>query len=237
MMLSITGLSCSYGTASIIDDLDLELAQGEVLSVLGRNGMGKTTMVSAIAGIRPPEIRSGSIKFDDKELTSLESFEVARLGIGLVPQGRHVFGSLTVVENLNVVARPPRHSADLWTLERVFDFFPRLAERASSFARNLSGGEQQMLAIGRALMTNPSLLLMDEPSEGLAPIVLGAIRDRLLEIKGPDLSILLVEQNLGLALSLADRIAIMGAHGQIVWTGTPDELRHDDEAKKNHLGV
>jgi branched-chain amino acid transport system ATP-binding protein len=237
MMLIIDGLSCSYGTAAIIDGLHLELGAGEVLSVLGRNGMGKTTMVKAIAGIRPPEVRHGSIRYADKELTKIESFEIARLGIGLVPQGRHVFGSLTVVENLNVTARPPLSDAEPWTLDRVFGFFPRLAERTSSFARNLSGGEQQMLAIGRALMTNPSLLLMDEPSEGLAPIVLGAIRDRLLEIKGPDLSILLVEQNLGLALSLADRIAIMGAHGQIVWTGTPDELRQDEEAKKNHLGV
>ena len=236
-MLSIADLSCTYGTASIIEKLVLDVGEGEVLSVMGRNGMGKTTMVSAIAGIRPPEVRGGSIKFDGQELTTLESFEVARLGIGLVPQGRHVFGSLTVVENLNVIARPPRHQAEPWTLERVFDFFPRLAERKTSNARNLSGGEQQMLAIGRALMTNPSLLLMDEPSEGLAPIVLGSIRDRLLELKGPDLSILLVEQNLGLALSLADRIAIMGAHGQIVWTGTPDELSNDEEAKKSHLGV
>lgn len=237
MMLSIAGLSCSYGTAAIIEDLHLDLKQGEVLSVLGRNGMGKTTMVSAIAGIRPPEVRAGSITFDGHELTSMASFEIARLGIGLVPQGRHVFGSLTVVENLNVTARPARPGVEPWTIDRVFGFFPRLAERAASFARNLSGGEQQMLAIGRALMTNPSLLLMDEPSEGLAPIVLGTIRDRLLELKGPSLSILLVEQNLGLALSLADRIAIMGAHGQIVWTGTADELKQDEPAKKAHLGV
>ncbi len=236
-MLTIDGLSCSYGTAAIIDDLHLELGAGEVLSVLGRNGMGKTTMVSAIAGIRPPEIRRGSIRFADKELTTLESFHIARLGIGLVPQGRHVFGSLTVVENLNVTARPTQEGAEPWTLDRVYGFFPRLAERKTSFARNLSGGEQQMLAIGRALMTNPSLLLMDEPSEGLAPIVLGTIRDRLLELKGPSLSILLVEQNLGLALSLADRIAIMGAHGEIVWTGTADELKADEAAKTAHLGV
>jgi branched-chain amino acid transport system ATP-binding protein len=236
-MLTISDLHCSYGTASIIEGLDLQLSDGEVLSVLGRNGMGKTTMVRSIAGMRPPEIHQGSIRFRDQELGELESFEIARLGIGLVPQGRHVFGSLTVVENLNVIARPARDGVEPWTVDRVFDFFPRLAERRTSYASNLSGGEQQMLAIGRGLMTNPSLLLMDEPSEGLAPIVLGAIRDKLLSLKGPDLSILLVEQNLGLALSLADRIAIMGPHGKIVWTGSPEELDRDEEAKRTHLGV
>jgi branched-chain amino acid transport system ATP-binding protein len=217
--------------------LSLEVRNGEVLSVLGRNGMGKTTLVRSIAGMRPPEVRSGSITFTGKELTELESFEVARLGIGLVPQGRHVFGSLSVVENLEVIARPAQNGAEPWTVSRVFEFFPRLGERKTSLARTLSGGEQQMLAIGRALMTNPVMLLMDEPSEGLAPIILGAIRDRLLALKGPHLSILLVEQNLGLALALADRIVIMGAHGQIVWEGGPAELDADEDAKHTHLGV
>ncbi len=236
-MLSITDLYCSYGTAAIIEGVSLEVRQGEVLAILGRNGMGKTTLVRSIGGIRPPEIRSGSIRFEDRELVSLESFEVARLGIGLVPQGRHVFGSLTVIENLEVVARPSHNGSESWDVARVFEFFPRLAERSHNLARNLSGGEQQMLAIGRALMTNPTLLLMDEPSEGLAPIVLRTIRDRLLALKGPHLSILLVEQNLGLALSLADRMVIVGAHGQIVWEGTPEQLAVDEAAKKNHLGV
>lgn len=236
-MLKISNLHCAYGIASIIEGLDLEVSDGEVLSVLGRNGMGKTTMVRSIAGMRPPEVRQGTIRFGDQDLGGLESYEIARLGIGLVPQGRHVFGSLTVVENLNVIARPARDGVEPWTVDRVFDFFPRLAERRTAYAANLSGGEQQMLAIGRGLMTNPSLLLMDEPSEGLAPIVLGAIREKLLSLKGPDLSILLVEQNLGLALSLADRIAIMGPHGQIVWTGSPSELDRDEDAKRTHLGV
>ena len=236
-MLTVTDLHCSYGTAPIIEGLSLDLGDGEVLAVLGRNGMGKTTLVRSIAGIRPPELRSGSIRFQDSELSTMESYEVARLGVGLVPQGRHIFGSLTVVENLEVVARASRNGGTPWTVERVFDFFPRLGERKTSIARTLSGGEQQMLAIGRALMTNPTLLLMDEPSEGLAPIVLGAIRERLLALKGPHLSILLVEQNLGLALSLADRIVVMGAHGQLVWEGSPADLQADDEAKKTHLGV
>jgi len=236
-MLTITDLHCTYGTASIIDGLDLHLDRGEVLAVLGRNGMGKTTMVRAVAGMRPPEVRRGGIRLGDTDLTTLESYEIGRLGIGLVPQGRHVFGSLTVVENLDVVARPPVDGRDPWTLDRAFDFFPRLGERRASLAHNLSGGEQQMLAIARALMTNPSLLLMDEPSEGLAPIVLASIRDRLLSLKGPELSILLVEQNLGLALSLADRIVIIGPRGRVVWDGTPDTLDADDEAKRTHLGV
>jgi branched-chain amino acid transport system ATP-binding protein len=236
-MLTVTDLNCTYGTANIIEGLSMEMASGEVLAVLGRNGMGKTTLVRSIAGMRPPEVRSGSIRFGGSELTEMESFEVARLGIGLVPQGRHVFGSLTVVENLEVIARAAQNGGEPWTVARVFDFFPRLGERSSSLAKNLSGGEQQMLAIGRALMTNPRLLLMDEPSEGLAPIVLGVIRERLLKLKGPHLSILLVEQNLGLALSLADRIVIMGPHGKLVWSGTPAELEHDEDAKKNHLGV
>ncbi len=236
-MLTVNDLHCSYGTAAIIEGLTLEVKSGEVLSLLGRNGMGKTTLVRSIAGMRPPQVMSGSIRFSDRELTEMESFEIARLGVGLVPQGRHVFGSLTVVENLEVIARAAQNGGEPWTVSRVFEFFPRLAERSTSYAKTLSGGEQQMLAIGRALMTNPTLLLMDEPSEGLAPIVLGAIRDRLLALKGPHLSILLVEQNLGLALSLADRIVIMGPHGQLVWSGTPDELDQDDAAKRTHLGV
>ena len=236
-MLEIRDLHSNYGPAPIIEGLDLDLGGGEVLAVLGRNGMGKTTMVRSIAGMRPPEIRSGSIRLHGDDISRAESYEVARLGVGLVPQGRHVFGSLTVVENLNVTSRPASNGAEPWTLDRVFDFFPRLRERASLRAGFLSGGEQQMLAIGRALMTNPTLLLMDEPSEGLAPIVLATIRDRLLSLRGPSLSILLVEQNLGLALSLADRIAVMGAHGTIVWRGTPAELEADDRVKREHLGV
>lgn len=175
--------------------------------------------------------------YQGEELLGLESYEVSRKGIGYVPQGRHVFGSLTVVENLEVIARTGSDGAEPWTVERVFDFFPRLAERRSSYARTLSGGEQQMLAIGRGLMTNPTLLLMDEPSEGLAPIVLKVIRERLEELKGPHFSILLVEQNLGLAMALGDRINIMAEHGNIVWQGSPEELEADAEAKHRYLGV
>ncbi|MGH8911221.1 MAG: ABC transporter ATP-binding protein [Acidimicrobiia bacterium] len=236
-MLTVEDLHCSYGTASIIDGVSLSVDQGEVVAVLGRNGMGKTTMVRAIAGIHPPRVSQGTISYRGEMIGHLQSYEVARRGIGYVPQGRHIFGSLTVVENLEVIARSGDNGAESWNLERVFDFFPRLGERTASFGRNLSGGEQQMLAIGRALMTNPTLLVMDEPSEGLAPIVLKAIRERLQDLTGQDLSILLVEQNLGLAMALADRIVILGARGQTVWSGTPPELEASEAIKRSHLGV
>ncbi len=237
-MLIAEDVHSYYGTAHILDGTSLRVEDGEVLGLLGRNGMGKTTLVRTIAGIDPPEQRAGKISWRGEDITNLDSYEIARRGIGYVPQGRHVFGSLTVVENLDVVARRPlEESRQEWDMDRVFEFFPRLAERKSSFARTLSGGEQQMLAIGRALMTNPTLLLMDEPSEGLAPIVLGVIRDTLASLKGPGLSILLVEQNLGLALSLGDRINLMSEYGHIVWEGTPDDLKADEDAQHSHLGV
>lgn len=237
-MLKVEDVQSYYGTAHILDGTTLEVGDGEVLGLLGRNGMGKTTLVRTIAGIDPPQQHSGKISWQDEDITDLESYAIARRGIGYVPQGRHIFGSLTVVENLEVVERKPRNGAsEPWTVDRVFEFFPRLEERKTSFARTLSGGEQQMLAIGRGLMTNPTLLLMDEPSEGLAPIILGAIRDTLESLKGPGLSILLVEQNLGLALSLCDRMLLMSEYGHIVWEGTPEELEADEEAQHRYLGV
>ena len=237
-MLSVENVQAYYDTAHILDGTSLEVADGEVLGLLGRNGMGKTTLVRTIACVTPPRQADGTITWQGEDITHLESYEIARRGIGYVPQGRRIFGSLTVVENLDVIARAPAHDmGEPWTVERVFTFFPRLEERKTSLARTLSGGEQQMLAIGRALMTNPSLLLMDEPSEGLAPIILGIIRDTLASLKGSGLSILLVEQNLGLALALADRLLLMSEHGKILWEGTPDELKADQTAMSTHLGV
>jgi branched-chain amino acid transport system ATP-binding protein len=237
-MLEVEDVQAYYGTAHILDGTSLTVNDGEVLGLLGRNGMGKTTLVRTIAGIDPPQQHSGKITWDGEDITNLESFQIARRGIGYVPQGRHIFGSLTVVENLEVVERPPRDgNPEKWDVERVFEFFPRLEERKGSFARTLSGGEQQMLAIGRGLMTNPTMLLMDEPSEGLAPIILGAIRDTLESVKGPNLSILLVEQNLGLALALADRIILMGEYGHIGWEGTPEELENARDIQTQFLGV
>ncbi len=236
-MLQVDNIQAFYETAHILDGTSLEVGNDEVVTLLGRNGMGKTTLVRIIAGIDPPQQRGGTITWEGEDITDLESYEIARRGIGYVPQGRRVFGSLTVVENLEVIARAPADGAEPWDVDRVFEFFPRLQERRTSLARTLSGGEQQMLAIGRALMTNPTLLLMDEPSEGLAPILLGVIRDTLAALKGSGLSILLVEQNLGLALALGDRILLMSEHGKIVWEGTPDKLKDDHAALSTHLGV
>lgn len=236
-MLEVDGIHCSYGTAEVLAGTSISIEEGEVLALLGRNGMGKTTLVRAIAGIIPPEIHAGSVKYRGEELLGRESYEISRAGIGYVPQGRHVFGSLKVVENLEIVARPGGDTLEPWTVDRVFDLFPRLEERSTSYARNLSGGEQQMLAIARGLMTNPTLLLMDEPSEGLAPAVLKVIRERLEGLKGSDLSILLVEQNLGLALRMGDRMEIMAEHGEIVWGGKPEELEADQDVARRYLGV
>jgi branched-chain amino acid transport system ATP-binding protein len=238
MMLTVSGVRSNYGLAEILRGVDLHVDAGEVVGLLGRNGMGKTTLVSTIAGVTPPELKGGEITLDGEAIAGLPSYQIARKGIGLVPQGRHVFGSLSVVENLTVVARDGHVGrGEPWDVPRVFDFFPRLEERSNSRAKTLSGGEQQMLAIGRALMTNPKLLLMDEPSEGLAPIILKAIREKLQELKKTGLSIFLVEQSLGLALSLCDRIYIIGEHGTIEWEGTPSALDADQHVKQELLGV
>jgi branched-chain amino acid transport system ATP-binding protein len=237
MMLTVTDLHSNYDLAEILRGVNLHVDTGEVVGLLGRNGMGKTTLVHSIAGVTPPQVKKGEVTLGGEVISGLPSYQVARRGIGLVPQGRHVYGSLSVTENLKVVARGANGSENDWTVERVFDFFPRLEERADSTARTLSGGEQQMLAIGRALMTNPRLLLMDEPSEGLAPIILKVIREKMLEVKKTGLSIFLVEQSLGMALSLCDRIYILGEEGRIAWEGTPAELDADGQTKKNLLGV
>lgn len=237
MTLLVEDLHSGYDIAEVLRGVSLEVADGEVVALLGRNGMGKTSLVRSIAGTRPPAVLSGRVSWGDEDITRLESFEIAQRGVGLVPQGRRIFGSLTVEENLTVVAKPGANGS-AWDLDRVFDFFPQLAERRKQAGGTLSGGEQQMLAIGRALMTNPTLLLMDEPSEGLAPQILVQIQERIEEVlRGGALTILLVEQNLTLALRLAQRIYILGEHGQIVWRGTPSELEADDETRQRHLGV
>ena len=235
-MLRVRSVRCAYTTGQVLDGADLEVEDGEVVGLLGRNGMGKTSLVRCILGMTPPRVTDGSITYRGEELRGTRSHEVARHGIGLVPQGRHVFGSLTVAENLTVTARGHNGSGS-WTTDRVYELFPRLGERRGQRARTLSGGEQQMLAIARALMTNPTLLVMDEASEGLAPSVLRDIRDRLLELKGSGLSVLLVEQNLGLAVALSDRLYLLGGNGRIVWGGSPDELERSPVVKREHLGV
>jgi branched-chain amino acid transport system ATP-binding protein len=231
-MLEVDGLSAGYRTGTVLAGVSLTVAEGEVLALLGRNGMGKSTLLRAVAGLRPPVVTGGSVRVAGAEVTTLATYQVARHGVSLVPQGRRVFGSLTVEENLRVVARPGD-----WVIERVYELFPRLVERRTQAAATLSGGEQQMLAIGRSLMTNPRLLLMDEPSEGLAPAVLDVITDRLGLLKLEGLAVLLAEQNADLALAVADRVAVLGEAGTIAWTGPPATLRDDTGMLRELVGL
>jgi branched-chain amino acid transport system ATP-binding protein len=231
-IVDVQDIHTYYGDAYVLQGLSLQLEQGQILGLLGRNGVGKTTLVNSIVGFNPP--RRGRIIFKGVDITGISSFETVRSGMGLVPQGRRVFPTLSVEENLLVAERSPeRHG---WTLDRVYDLFPRLRERRNQRAKTLSGGEQQMLAIGRALMTNPDCLIMDEPSEGLAPIIIQGLWEAVAKLKEQGLSILLVEQNAHLALKLVDYVHVM-SKGQVVYSALPDELRANDKIKASYLGI
>jgi len=231
-ILEVQDIHTFYGDAYVLQGLSLTLEQGQILGLLGRNGVGKTTLVNSIVGFNRP--RRGKIVFKGADISRVSSFETVRGGMGLVPQGRRVFPSLTVEENLLVAARGfDRHR---WNIERVYALFPRLQERRSQRARTLSGGEQQMLAIGRGLMTNPDCLIMDEPSEGLAPIIIQGVWEAIGKLKQEGLSILLVEQNASLALKLVDYVHVM-SKGQVVYSARPDELWANDEVKSRYLGI
>jgi len=231
-ILEVDDIHTYYGDAYVLQGLSLKLEQGQILGLLGRNGVGKTTLVNSIVGFTPP--RRGRIEFKGSEITHVSSFETIRSGMGLVPQGRRVFPTLSVEENLMVAERNvDRHN---WNLTRVYELFPRLEERRNQRAKTLSGDEQQMLAIGRGLMTNPDCLIMDEPSEGLAPIIIQGVWEAVAKLKEQGLSILLVEQNANLALKLVDYVHVM-SKGQVVYSSTPDELRGNDEIKSNYLGI
>jgi len=227
--LSVEGIHTYYGDSHILHGVSLTVAEGEAVAILGRNGAGKTTTIRSIAGFTPP--RAGRIALDGEGIHGWPPYRIARRGVSLVPQGRRIFAPLSVKENLLVGAR-----AAGFTLERIFTLFPRLAERQGQLAGTLSGGEQQMVALGRALLTNGGLLLLDEPSEGLAPIVVREIGRVLKGLRGERLSILLVEQNYHLALQVADRVYVM-SKGQIVYEGTPDGLERDEAVKRRYLGV
>jgi branched-chain amino acid transport system ATP-binding protein len=228
-LLQVEGIHTYYGESHVLHGVSLSVGAGEVVALLGRNGAGKTTMIRSIVGFTPP--RLGRVRFDGSEIHRWPAYRIARRGLALVPQGRRIFAPLTVRENLTLGAR-----ANGWTLSRVFELFPRLRERGEQSGGTLSGGEQQMLAIGRALLTNGRMLLLDEPSEGLAPLIVREIGRVLTSLKSERLSILLVEQNYHLALQVADRVYVM-SKGQIVYEGTPASLEADEDVKRRYLGI
>ncbi len=234
-LLEIDGLEAYYGESHVLHDNRWQVAEGRLLALLGRNGAGKSTTIHSIVGFLPA--RGGRIRYAGRDIQAATPEAISRAGVALVPQGRRIFGSLTVSENLTVAARPGNPaSARHWTLESVTRIFPRLHERRDQVAASLSGGEQQMLAIGRALMTNPRLLLLDEPSEGLAPQILREVSNVLQALKA-QVSIVLVEQNLALALELADDVVVLD-NGRVVFAGPCVEFRaRQDELQRAHLGV
>jgi len=232
-MLKLNDVHTYYVNSYILQGVSLEVKRGYVVALLGRNGVGKSTVIHSIIGFTPP--RYGTIRFKDKDITGLPPHQIARMGIGLVPQGRRIFTSLSVEENLIMAARGGGKSG-AWNLDKIYSFFPILKERAENRGNLLSGGEQQTLSIARALMTNADLLIMDEPSEGLAPLVLQKIGDITMRLKEDGFSILLVEQNLPMALKLADYVYII-SKGVIVYESKPEELRNNEEVKAEYLGV
>ena len=227
MLLDVQEITAFYGSSQALFGVDLKLSEGEVVALMGRNGMGKSTTIKAICNLVPP--RGGSISFSGVTTRAMPTHKVARLGIGLVPEGRRCFPNLTVYENLVTAARPGR-----WTLERVFDLFPRLEERRNQLSRSLSGGEQQMLAVGRALMTNPRLLILDEATEGLAPVIRQDIWRAIRSLKADGLSILVVDKTLSELLPVADRCVVL-ENGRTVWSGAPTDLTAD--LQDRYLGV
>jgi len=231
-MLEVQDIHTYYGESYILQGVSLTLREGQVVAVLGRNGVGKTTLIRSIVGFTPP--RRGRILFKEEDITKLPTHQIARRGIGLVPQGRRIFPSLNVKENLTVAER--KRDGSGWGLQKILDLFPRLGERLSHRGNKLSGGEQQMLACGRALVGNPEILLMDEPSEGLAPLLVRELGRILQQLKGGGASILIVEQNLPFALRIADYVYLM-SKGKNVYESKPEDLWKNEEIKARYLGV
>lgn len=231
-MLEVRDVETYYESSYVLQGVSLDVPDGLLVAVLGRNGVGKTTLIRTVMGLTPPA--SGKIDFDGRDITRAAPESVAHAGIGLVPQGRMIFPTLTVEENLLIGARDGAGTG--WGLDRVYDLFPNLTQRKTNRGSQISGGEQQMLAIGRALMTNPRLLLLDEPSEGLAPLLVREIARAIEEARGEGLSVLLVEQKLRFALELADYVYVM-SKGRIVFQGEPHSLANDRSAQEEFLGV
>jgi branched-chain amino acid transport system ATP-binding protein len=233
-MLEVRDLHSGYGAAIVLRGVSIDVGPGEIVALLGRNGMGKTTLVGSIMGLAAPRVRSGSINWRGESLLGLRPHDIAQRKIAIVPQGRRLFPSLTVMEHLTMIKSA--RAKDGWTVDRVFGVFPRLAERRTHRGGQLSGGERGMLAVGRALMVDPVLILMDEPSEGLAPVMVQHLEQTVLDLKSNGLSILLVEQNLYSALAVADRVYILDT-GQVVYHGNARELCHQTDLLSEHLGV
>jgi branched-chain amino acid transport system ATP-binding protein len=231
-LLALENINTYYWDSHVLWDVSLKVPEGHAVVMLGRNGMGKTTIIRSIMGLTPPV--DGVVRFKGEAINGLAPYQIARKGLALVPQGRCVFPSLSVKENLLIAARGTE-GADSWNLERIYGLFPILKERQGLHANLLSGGEQQMLAVARALMTNPDLLIMDEPSEGLAPMVVKMIGHVICTLKGK-LTVFLAEQNLNMALTVADYIYVV-SKGSVVWEGLPDDLRNNEEVKQKWLGV
>ncbi len=233
-MLKVRDLQAFYGASQALFGMELSVDAGEVVTLMGRNGMGKTTTVNAIMGLLPD--RNGVVEFEGNRVDHLPSFRIARLGLGLVPEGRQIFPNLSVRENLLASAANRTSRGNPWTLTRAFEFFPRLGERQRNMGNQLSGGEQQMLAIGRALMTNPKLLILDEATEGLAPLIRHEIWSCLGRLKRDGQAILVIDKNVGTLIGLADRHHVV-EKGRVVWTGTSDALARDSELQHRYLGV
>ena len=233
-MLEINGLETAYGQSQVLFGMELKVGKGEVVTLLGRNGMGKTTTLHSVMGLVPS--RSGNIRFQGQELRELPSYQIAKTGLSLVPEGRQIFPNLTVLENLVATASNRSQSENPWNLDRVFDLFPRLPNRIHHMGNQLSGGEQQMLAIGRALMTNPKLLILDEATEGLAPLIRNEIWNCVSNLKSAGQSILLVDKNIDALTRIADRHYII-EKGKVVWKGISSELQGDQDLQHRFLGV
>ncbi|HEV7836251.1 MAG TPA: ABC transporter ATP-binding protein [Caballeronia sp.] len=233
-MLKVSGLNAFYGRAQILYDVELEVGRGEVVALMGRNGAGKSTTMKALMGMLPS--RQGVIHFCGHDIAKLPPYRIARLGMGFVPEDRRVFGDLTVMENLDTGRQPPRDDAPRWTPEKLFRLFPNLGEMPNRPGSQMSGGEQQMLTVSRTLMGNPTLVLLDEPSEGVAPIIVEQMANMILELKREGLSILLSEQNMHFAELVSDRAYVL-EKGQIRFSGTIDELARDETVRRAYLSV
>lgn len=233
-LIEARGLCAGYGAARILHGVDLAVRPGEAVGLMGRNGMGKTTLIRTLLGLLP--LQEGEVRISGREATRLPTFRRALAGIAVVPEGRGVFASLSVMENLRLAARPGQDGAPRWDEERVLALFPRLAQRARNRGDQLSGGEQQMLAIGRALMTNPRLLILDEATEGLAPLVRDEIWRVIRTLREAGLATIVVDKTVAALLSVVDRVEIL-VKGRIVWSGTPEALRAEPETMHRHLGV